>query len=393
MRSRMDVSFGDGESSRSSGGPSHVYLNVSAVNGDPGTKNLGTPVRATFTETRSTPIITDSSDYDMSVVRFSANGIGSALPLWIPQIQTGQTDVNLTILQLAIVPPSGPTRVQSLMWVPGYQDPIIAPVPQPPTHNQDLSSAYYFAQTYQQFCDMFNKALNLALAASGIVISAPCSLQYAGGGYFALNLDRQFNVNQTGVPSLPAYWLQLNPPLANLLYTFNTYYGYPPLTSQPFQTGFYTIIVPQTGPSAVPASDISYMSCDTPCTQSGLWNPIDSFAFVSNFLPIFPEQGTVPNVLGERNTGPTGITGAGFTNVISDIAFQGAPENALTSVLYAPTAEYRMTALAPNIAVNNVDVTLLWRYRLTGALIPVYLPNNANMTLKILFRRKDWRSK
>ena len=385
----MDVSY---EGATKSSGPSHVYLNVSAVNADPGINGLGRPVRATFTESRSTPLIENSSDYDMSVVRFTASGIGSTLPLWIPQIETGQSNVNKTIYQLAVVTPIATVTV-NLIWKPVYTDPIVAPIPQPPLTTQDLSSYYYFASTYVQFADMFNGALQGALTQLGLSSFTACEIAYSGGGYFAFTLDAAFNVNNGGNP-IPTCYLQLNPPLANLLYTFNTaygkpeYYGATPLGT--FQPGFYTLLVPRFGNSASPDSIISYMTCDTPCTQSGLWNPVDSYAFVSNFLPIVPEQGTLPNILGERNIGPSGVTGAGFTNIISDIAFQGAPENALTSVLYVPTAEYRITSLAPNMAIANVDFTLLWRYRLTGQLLPVYLPNNASMTLKVLFRRKDW---
>ena len=82
--------------------PDVIYYNASIVNNNTqDTTDAGAPVQdpqIRFNETRDTAIIKDADKYQFSIVRFTVNGAGQDLPLFIPQIQqgTGQTDVNLT---------------------------------------------------------------------------------------------------------------------------------------------------------------------------------------------------------------------------------------------------------------------------------------------------------
>ena len=82
--------------------PDVIYYNASIVNNNTqDTTDTGAPVQdpqIRFNETRDTAIIKDADKYQFSIVRFTVNGAGQDLPLFIPQIQqgTGQTDVNLT---------------------------------------------------------------------------------------------------------------------------------------------------------------------------------------------------------------------------------------------------------------------------------------------------------
>lgn len=142
-----------------------------------------------FNETRDAPIIKDASQYNFSIVRFSMNGPGRELPLFIPVILTNgnvneqQTDPNKTIYSLAIAyqrewnytdtsnnirvanitvaPGSNPIR-----YIPEIQNNRLAPVPSvPPTGivKQDLSTRYYWIYTYSHFAQLVNNALQSAM--------------------------------------------------------------------------------------------------------------------------------------------------------------------------------------------------------------------------------------
>ena len=80
--------------------PYHVYMDLEVINTD---YNATGKPQLRFEETRNTPFIPgDSTDYFCSVVRFSTQ-TGNALPVFIPRVQTGQSDVNETVYQVAIV--------------------------------------------------------------------------------------------------------------------------------------------------------------------------------------------------------------------------------------------------------------------------------------------------
>jgi hypothetical protein len=405
-RTAFDVFRGGADGMPTSGDPSHVYVNLGIINADSGLEGLAAPVRASFSESRSTPIVSNTSEYDLSVIRFTANGLGPALPLWIPQIQTGQSDPDQTIYKIVVHAPVGGTppikATKTLRWVCPFNSRTLAPTPQPPVDVQDLSSVYYFAQTYQQFVDIFNTALYEGLVDVGLGNLIPkCYLYYNSVTHlFELNLDDTFGPQITSTPTgystaLATAYLQLNPPLNNLLLSFNSIYGQPPSLPVGYDLTptYYTVVPPQTGagPTAPSTGTGIRFVEDYPSTQTGLWSPIDALCFTSSFLPLAPEQGTVPTIVGTSNLGNSGFqTGAGFTPIITDIAFQGAPENALTSTLYTPLAEYRISSLTSAGPVQTVDINVFFRYRLTGQLIPVFMPNNSSITMKIMFRKKSW---
>jgi hypothetical protein len=80
--------------------PYHVYVDLDVINTD---CNATSQPQLRFEETRNTPFLPgDSADYFCSVVRFSIQ-TGNTLPVFIPRVQTGQSDVNKTIYQVAIM--------------------------------------------------------------------------------------------------------------------------------------------------------------------------------------------------------------------------------------------------------------------------------------------------
>ena len=74
--------------------------------------NQGDPQVSLYSQ-RQFPIIQDSSDYMMSVIRLSSNGATRNLPLWIPRIQTSSIAANFTAnisgssMTLSAAPPYG----------------------------------------------------------------------------------------------------------------------------------------------------------------------------------------------------------------------------------------------------------------------------------------------
>ena len=125
--------------------PYHVYMDLDVMNND---YNSTSKPQLRFEETRNTPFLPgDSADYFCSIVRFNIQ-TGNTLPVFIPKIQTGQSNINKTIYQVAIMFDflEDNTEVDffgvaNVAYSPEDQT---APTPTPPTASQDLSSTYYY---------------------------------------------------------------------------------------------------------------------------------------------------------------------------------------------------------------------------------------------------------
>lgn len=86
-------------------GADYIYYNADIINNETndraGGKNVIDP-QIRFNETRDAPLIKDASQYYFSIVRFSMNGAGKDLPLFIPVIQTGTGNSTLQIPDAAV---------------------------------------------------------------------------------------------------------------------------------------------------------------------------------------------------------------------------------------------------------------------------------------------------
>jgi hypothetical protein len=74
----------------------HVYMNLDVVN------NSSTePKRLVFNMTRTIPFLSNAEDYFLTVARFNLQ-TSNSLPVFIPDIQTGQSNPDITVYQIAL---------------------------------------------------------------------------------------------------------------------------------------------------------------------------------------------------------------------------------------------------------------------------------------------------
>ena len=126
---------------------SHVYVDLDVVNNDL-TSDISAPVLR-FQERRNSPYIEgDSADYLCSIIRFSIQ-TGSSLPVFIPRIELGQSDVNKTVYAITIVLTGdlGGESVSVTGVVSYSKTDETAPTPSEPLNSQDISSTYYYMIT------------------------------------------------------------------------------------------------------------------------------------------------------------------------------------------------------------------------------------------------------
>lgn len=404
--------------------PDHIYLNLSLINND--TTDGANPA-VVFTETRTNPIIENPLEYNFSIVRFDMNGPGKDLPMFIPVIETGQTDPNLTVYQVTLrvaynytapfvgsgVLTSSPASGR-LIWTPEVLDAALAPTPAPPVLKQDISSRYYWGSTYSHFVNILNVAFQSAwndlntqfLAVSGgtaLTTKPPFCLYNPTDNLFTIYADRYgfgdngngtTNRTSAGTPADENFSLFFNSNLYGLVGNFRSLYlnqanG---LTYQLLiQNLKWQNILDVNSPPAPIGSVASYwvLTQDYESTSS-LWCPVESIVFTTSLMPLVFEQASEPVVFGASNVGSSTGVQANFTPIITDTSLTMESANSYREFFqYAPTAEYRLSNFVRSSApLQNVQVSCFWKNRLTGALVPITMVNSSSVSIKMMFRRR-----
>jgi hypothetical protein len=112
-------------------------------------------------------------------------------------------------------------------------------------------------------------------------------------------------------------------------------------------------------------------------------------------MPLKKENTAKPILLNQNNTANTNSPSA-FEPIITDFVIDQQIERAegwRDFTLYEPSAEYRMVSMtASHEEIRNIDIQVYWKYRLTGELIPLTMFNCSDVTIKMMFRKIDYRS-
>nr|WPF46743.1 MAG: putative minor capsid protein [Lake Baikal virophage 11] len=170
------------------------------------------------------------------------------------------------------------------------------------------------------------------------------------------------------------------------------------LNNNPLLQGLNAVPPPSYNPFfLIPAykQNLYWISRQDYNSTNSLWSPCAGLVFTSSLLPVKNEYTSRPVVLGTTNIGSTNSPSA-FEPIIADFVVDQQQEKAegwRDFTLYEPTAEYRLSSIqASHDEIRNLDINVYWRYRLTGELIPLTMFNCSDVSIKILFRKTDFRS-
>lgn len=406
------------------GDPDILYYNASIVNGRVKQGDSNTDPIVSFNETREAPILKDASKYEMSIVRFTADGVGLDLPMFIPRIILGQADINKTeyVVSLQAVSGAGtiytpnangtfgggvhvPNAQQNLVWTTEDDN---APLPREPQTEQDLDGRYYYCNNFQTFVNMFNTALEQAYqalntAGAGLTTQPPVLKYNKSTKRFTLYCDSEGMGEYSNGEGSSARQVTerlrifVNSDLWGLLSHFNhkinggddttqemSYELIPIFDGSPF-IPLYNNADPQVAQVQAIPLEQDYSSIDT------LWSPIGAIVFTTSLLPVINEYTGEPLRFGESNDVTSGTTANEFTPIITDISLPtSSPADYKGFMEYVPSAEYRMMALSQSAKeIKNIDIRVFWRDRLTNKLNPIRLYPQSSISVKILFRKKS----
>ena len=368
--------------------PNHVYFELQAVNND--TSGEGIDRKLVFTETRNSPLIHTAEDYYMSVVRFFVQT--PSLPVFIPLVDLNQTapeDPNQLIYKVTLkYTGTGDTQTESVMYTPQN---INAPVPAPPSIQQDLGSEYYYIYQFSEFIKMLNTALTAALTGLKATVGAP----------IAAALDPFFVIDpETSIITLYAekaffgdalanpIEIYVNGALFNLVSSLEfEYYSSNP-NNQKHRLKVHELPL-SLNVEAIGGDDYILSKQEYPTTP--LWNPVAAVVFEATLVPIVPQQNSKPEVFGSE-VSPSGRNGNNslISAVLTDLVVPLSKGNETKpSINYVPTAEYRLVDLQGKGDVKSIQVSCFWK-DIFGGLHPFTLGSGCAASIKILFRRKNF---
>jgi hypothetical protein len=373
-----------------------------------------------YNETRSTPLLNDASKYDFSIVRFAINGPSLNMPLFIPQVQIGQSNEDLTVYSITLELSgtydisSVSTQVdlssqQYIIWEPEYTN---EEVPKPPLETQEIAtSKYYWTSTYSHWLKLVNKAFSDAMAdidaqlkalypTVSVVTKAPYMLRDPGSNLFSIFADTYGfgGPDRTSITDPSAnedFKIYFNSNMYGLFANFQSLFiGQETNGGREWEIQVQNLlgqnIGAQVSPSSTPAPTTKYyiMTQDYDSTTQ-LWNPISAIVFSTNMIPIIAEQTGEPLSLGQSSVGAL-PSSQGYQPIITDIAFDNTSAQGRQLNLYLPTAQYRYASMGSSkIAIRNIDIKVFFKARLSGELIPVTMFNLSSVDVKILFRKKS----
>ena len=357
-----------------------VYYNLNFVNG---TKNQ---VRASATETRTSPIIQKPDEWLMSVVRFDVDC--HALPINLPKMQVigGITSKTATTSFITLEYKNN-FYTQNVVYV---EDAIVVPflTPRPTIYN------------YQRWLDFVNTAVSLAfnalvIANPGVVGDPPVFVYDAVTKLIDLYVDQNYipaaGPNQISILINEDLFLYFT----NFAYLFNHVIpANNPLYAYLFDiSNTTTVLMPAVGsrqnlPLAVQGSTVpSHYSPLYLIRQlaegTASWNSIRSIVLTSNLLPFKSES--IPSNPGSSDN----YNSNNIFPILSDFIANVQNEVTLDRVKcqYLPTAQYRYVNLTSNNPLYTVDITMYYS-DFFGNLFIIPLIPNAGMSVKILFQKK-----
>lgn len=126
-------------------------------------------------------------------------------------------------------------------------------------------------------------------------------------------------------------------------------------------------------------------------TSTGtLWSPVSSLVIVTSMLPVRNEVSSSPVTYGTGNLGTTQGSSGGFNKVLLETpieVFNSADWRDM--ITYEPKVATYTSLTSSQEPIQNIDLRLFWRNRLTNALVPLQMYNSGNMNVRLLFKRKD----
>ena len=370
--------------------PYHIYYDLDAVNLDK-TGNQEPPILR-FTEVRNNPYLDAPENYFLSVVRFALQT--PSLPVFIPIIQTGQPNPNLTIYSVSMsYVVAGNTLVAQTYLTYSPQN-VYLPTPAPPLVQQDLSSEYYYIYSYQYLLKLINTTLQTCFnSLNALVIGAGGVLPTTNAPFFDMNPNNftmslfadKLGYDENLVNPIKLF---MNSAMYHLFNGFTAdYLGYTGITSG---RNYLFKIYNSNGTNEFTMPTYTALVMYQEQSSIALWNPIQSMVFTTALLPVNETNVSAPKIFGSDTRLGQSNNNVNVAPIITDFEVPFDPTNTYRpNIEYSPQSEYRLVDLYGASPISAIELTCYWKTQF-GNTIPFKLNSNCKANIKLLFRRKDF---
>lgn len=367
--------------------PMHIYYDLTVNNSD----SLGqqAPQVLRFEEVRNNPFLMCPSNYYLSVVRFQIQ-TGDGIPIFLPQVILGQPDVNKLIYSITLSY-KGYDYQQFVEYIP---DDLTQPLPIPPIEAQDLTSAYYFINSYQLWVEMVNNAFTSAFnGLKALVVAGGDTLPTDNAPFMEFDPYNKVAILDADILGYDRALanpisIYMNSPMFNLYSTF-------PAITQAYTNpnngkNFQIIIFNNNGSNIYQLNNYNALQVYQEGSTVGLLNPVQSIVFSTALLPVIPANVSKPKVFGAQGNFFSAGNNSNIAPVISDFVVNVDSLNSYKpNIVYIPSAEYRLIGLYGESPVSAVEISCFWKDNF-GVSHPLLLSSGCSASLKLLFRRKDY---
>jgi len=371
----------------------HIYYNIKIDNiyaGD------ASPILAVQNDKTST-ILKKQSDYECAVTFWNLRG---QIPVFVcPILEGNNSNINATPYGVCYSY-QGQDYHQNVIYQPDISANTI--IPKPPSQNnglQDISGEYYYVYTFQAFIDMINKAFldayNDFNSHHGGIHSTPIWVQYDSDTGLLSYVCEYSYANDAGAQ------IYINSLLLNYLEAIQVdFYGF----NQPAYKDFKIIIKHNNtdhnynsyalkgGTIPAPPANPPYLKITQEYDCRYLWANIKSILFTSSTIQTRDEyipQVYNPNLttagIGDNSFNPNFRSIVSYYDIIYDTqATNGA--NWRQYLYYNPNV-YKWIDLVSDNELNNFNIEIYLQLT-NGVLVPMMIPINASVDIKLLFRKK-----
>lgn len=363
----------------------HQYYNINIIN------PFNYSIPATYSESRTAPILLNQKDWYLSVIRF--NIPGDSIPITLLQAQsftaTGNTDINKLVYSVTLTGNGFSSGQVFLEWLgPQWNTAVkpLIPVFSANQPQQNPTDPYYYLESYQLMLTMVNTALASAYAllttagGAGSTTEAPYLTYDPVTNLFSMWAQQSYyqNANPNNTANV-LIWL--NSQLYDFFSGFNTLFaGFN-------DTGLNYAVVIQPTNNNIPTTPANYYQMVEEYPTLFEWGSVQTIVFQSLNLSV--KQEAVSSV-GMQNFGQS--SGNQIAMITDFEPVSSTTSNFRQDLQYQVQSEYRLANLTGSSPLTLIDLQIYWTDK-RGFIHPLILLPYDNITVKLLFIKKDFYTK
>ena len=353
--------------------PVHDYLELNVYNNDLRTeKKQDFPL--VFTINRNSPFLMCPNNYFASIVKFNIDTV--SLPVFIPQVKIGQADPNKLLYKITMKNSAGLIASENITYIPTNTTLSVSA----PLTIQDLTSSYYYVESFNDWVKMLNNTLS-ALCTTLTITDAPFFHFDISSSLFKLYVPASYTTEA----------IYIDQQLGSLLATFPFKYQLIPTTTE---YGYKFEVYNDNYTNQQTLNSILYNVMSQEISTVNVYNPVKGIVFTVYNLPVLNSNvapsyifGSDANMLNQKTT-TDNISPVISTFSIGVGDLKSCYKN---NISYVPAGEYRLFDLIGSQPLYSITIKCLWKDAF-GNMHNFILSPCCSGDLYLLFRRRDYNS-